>query len=294
MKKTNKFIFLTFVITVLLSLPVMASTSNSVSKKVTVEPGCPIGSEYADDVVITSGSGYNPVYLKITPQTGIDADSSIIISIENGVFMPDIYPMPEYKSPLGNSYDQILQAYNNGAELKQLLKENLGAASCELPYKITNTSPYEIQVELFPVPESECDKTNNAIAYDRVYYYIPIHAMAENVGSVRITIDDNESNVTGGGSYTIAKAEYSSLLSGDADGSGVLTSNDCAQLLAKSLNYSYITGLEALYPNSAFVFMDANGDGEITASDAALVLSKILNKSAAFTSEGWTDLIAID
>ncbi len=73
---------------------------------------------------------------------------------------------------------------------------------------------------------------------------------------------------------------------GDADGSGVLTSNDCAQLLTKSLNDSYTTGLEALYPNSAFAFMDVNADGTITASDAALVLSKILDIAVTFPAEG--------
>jgi hypothetical protein len=74
----------------MLPMNVMASSSNSISKKVTVKDEDPIGSVWADDStkkdVVTSGSDYNPVYLKLIPQSGIERGSSIIITIENGKF----------------------------------------------------------------------------------------------------------------------------------------------------------------------------------------------------------------
>lgn len=206
----------------MLPMNVMASSSNSVSKRVTVKDEDPIGSDWADEnetEVATSGSSYNPVYLKILPQSGVEDGSSIIINIENGKFDEDDFEMPVYKSGAGNTYDSMMASYNKGMTLVQVLNANLGNTSLELPYKITSVSKREIEVALFPIDEQDCDKSTNRVASDKPYYYIPIHAIADGTGDVKITIDDNESNISGGGTYTIAT-------SSDDDGSTTTTVDD--------------------------------------------------------------------
>lgn len=222
MKRKIAILLAAVMTTAMLPMNVMASSSNSVNKRVTVKDEDPIGSDWADDdktEVATSGDSYKPVYLKILPQTGIDNGSSILINIENGKFDEDDFPMPEYVSGAGSTYDQMMNAYSKGMTLTQVLNANLGNTSLELPYKIVNVSKREIEVELFPIDEKDCDKSSNSVAYDKPYYYIPIHALADGTGDVKITIDDNESNVSGGGTYTIAT-------SSDDDGSTTTTIDD--------------------------------------------------------------------
>jgi hypothetical protein len=228
MKRKIAILLAAVMTTAMLPMNVMASSSNSVNKRVTVKNDDPIGSDWADEnetrVIAsededTSGSSYKPVYLKILPQTGIDKGSSILISIENGKFDKSVFPMPTYTSGTGNTYDQMMASLNSGMTQEQVLSANLGVYTNELPYKVVSVSKREIEVELFPVDEKYCDKTGTAIASDKPYYYIPIHALADGTGDVKITIDDNETNVSGGGTYTIAT-------SSDDDGSTTTTIDD--------------------------------------------------------------------
>jgi hypothetical protein len=208
----------------MLPMNVMASSSNSISKKVTVKDGDPIGSAWTDDSskndVVTSGSDYNPVYLKLIPQSGIESGSSIIINIENGKFDEDKFPMPTYTSGAGKTYQQMLNEYNAGQSLSSVLHANLGdTGRLDLPYEISSVSKREIEIKLFPIDDQDCDKSSNRVGNEKVYYYIPIHAIADGSGDVKITIDDNESNISGGGTYTIATAS-------DDDGSTTTTVDD--------------------------------------------------------------------
>ncbi len=222
MKRKIAILLAAVMTTAMLPMNVMASSSNSVTKRVTVKDDDPIGSVWNDNEteVETSGDNYRPVYLKILPQTGIEEGSSILISIENGKFDEDDFEMPEYKSPANKkSYDTMWNEYKNGLSLTTVLNSELGNVGLELPYKIVNVSKREIEVRLFPILEADCDKSTNSVAYDKPYYYIPIHALADGTGDVKITIDDNESNVSGGGTYTIAT-------SSDDDGSTTTTVDD--------------------------------------------------------------------
>lgn len=222
MKRKIAILLAAVMTTAMLPMNVMASSSNSVTKRVTVKDEDPIGSDWtnsSETEVATSGDSYKPVYLKILPQTGVDKGSSIIINIENGKFDEDKFPMPVYTSGAGRSYDDMQKNLNEGMSLTQVLNANLGNTSLELPYKIVNVSKREIEVELFPIEEKDCDKSSNSVAYEKPYYYIPIHALADGTGDVKITIDDNESNISGGGTYTIAT-------SSDDDGSTTTTIDD--------------------------------------------------------------------
>gem|GEM_PF-459303 len=226
MKRKIAILLAAVMTTAMLPMNVMASSSNSISKRVTVKDEDPIGSDWVDDSktkVITddttSGS-YKPVYLKILPQSGIEKNSSILINIENGKFDEDVFEMPVYKSKAQNkTYDEMMKSYEGGMTLTQVLNANLGNVGLELPYKIVNVSKREIEVELFPIDASDCDTSSNKVAYDKPYYYIPIHALADGTGDVKITIDDNETQVSGGGTWTIAT-------SSDDDGSTTTTIDD--------------------------------------------------------------------
>lgn len=222
MKRKIAILLAAVMTTAMLPMNVMASSSNSVTKRLTVKDEDPIGSDWVDDnetEVATSGDSYKPVYLKLLPQTGVENNSSIIINIENGQFDEEKFAMPIYKSGQGNTFDQMMADYEKGMSLTQVLNSNLGNTSLEIPYKIVNVSKREMEIQLFPIDEKDCDKSSNSVAYEKPYYYIPIHALADGTGDVKITIDDNESNITGGGTYTIAT-------SSDDDGSTTTTVDD--------------------------------------------------------------------
>lgn len=75
------------------------------------------------------------------------------------------------------------------------------------------------------------------------------------------------------------------ILYGDADNSGIITSNDAATVLAKALNNAFITPLEQAHPNDALAYLDVTADGRITSNDAAYILSKTLDNSFVFPAE---------
>ncbi len=63
---------------------------------------------------------------------------------------------------------------------------------------------------------------------------------------------------------------------GDATGDGIITANDAAMILQKSLNLDFITDIEK-NTSDYKKYLDVNGDDKIDANDAALVLQKSLN-----------------
>lgn len=65
-------------------------------------------------------------------------------------------------------------------------------------------------------------------------------------------------------------------LHGDADNSGVLTSNDSAMILKKIVQPDFVTELDKVTVNS-LQYMDMDGDGHLSANDAAMVLSMVLD-----------------
>lgn len=216
MKRKIAILLAAVMTTAMLPMNVFASSTNEISKSATVKDDEPIGSVWMNDSkidVATSGDNYKPVCLKITPKSGVDRNSSIIIKIKNGKFDEDAFPMPEYKSGKGMTYDEMMASQ---LPLQTLLSQNLGTNTSELPYKIVNVSKKEIEVQLFEVDDEWVDESTNPIASKKVYYNIPIHAIASGTGDVEISIDANDSTISGGGTYKIAT-------SSDDDGSTTTT-----------------------------------------------------------------------
>ncbi|GEM_PF-2653618 len=113
------------------------------------------------------------------------------------------------------------------------------------------------------------NKTYNVIGGKEYYLYckgskIPVYAMS-------LTEEKPQPPIT--------------LLYGDADNSGVITSNDAAAVLTRTLNNAFVTVLEATYPDIAYGYLDVNADGTLTAADAALILNKTLNSDIVFPIE---------
>lgn len=71
------------------------------------------------------------------------------------------------------------------------------------------------------------------------------------------------------------------IIQGDADGSGLLTSNDCTAIMQKVYNSSYKMPVEDLTDDYMTV-VDVNGDAVLTSADAASVLQKVLFDSFEF------------
>jgi pectate lyase len=74
------------------------------------------------------------------------------------------------------------------------------------------------------------------------------------------------------------------LIFGDADTDGILTANDAALVLQRTLNTQRLTIIEEQYSNG-FQYIDVDGDNKITANDAACILSKVLNSGFLFDVE---------
>ncbi|GEM_PF-4210059 len=81
-----------------------------------------------------------------------------------------------------------------------------------------------------------------------------------------------------GGDIMVYQAAF---IAGDADLNGVLTANDAAINLEKSLNGDYIPKIQR-YASNYTDYMDVNGDNVISAADAAYILQKSLDSNFVF------------
>ena len=111
------------------------------------------------------------IYLKITPQYGINRNDSIVLTLNNGTFDKDKTESSPYSSPAnGKSYDDMISELDIGLSPTTVLNSELGSSGCELPYKTEYLSANQIKVYLFPINEEDCDEINNHISYDIPYY----------------------------------------------------------------------------------------------------------------------------
>jgi len=200
---------------------VMASSSNSVNKTKTVA---------VDDFI-------DDVYLKIQPNDAIVSGDSIEISVKNAEFVTE-EPDSEYREDLGDGdykyhvieqYEQYVtsvgEKFDYDDAVKYLSQHDevslYGGATGifsdgndKLPYKIIRRSKTTIEVKLLPISEDYAGKDN--ANGTKPYYYIPINVQSTDEGDIQITVDANETAVSGGGTYTIAAST-------DTDGSTTTT-----------------------------------------------------------------------
>lgn len=204
----------------MLPMNVFAASENNVTKIVNVKN---------DDLV-------RDVFLKVVPKEAVTSGDSIILTVENAEFPSDgsdltnedrdslsgvddktkfeDWKVNNYNGPTGQSWEDAITKYDlsNDAELSNAYAALLKGTNA-LPFKIIRNGKKEIQVKLFPISDSLANKDYTDQSSKNVgkpTYLIPLNVIAKNTGDVKVTINANETTISGGGTYTIANATSSS------------------------------------------------------------------------------------
>lgn len=167
--------------------------------------------DYADD--LASGTA---VSLQIRPTSEVTNGESIILTVENGKFderLMDVAPFV-YESKNGKSYEDLIALVNGGASVETVLTNNVGnQGERKLPYGFRYINSEQIEVYLFPIPDSKVNQNNSDVTQGTPYYDIalPITTEDSEEGAVTVSIDSNDSTISSG-NYTVATVT-------DSDGS---------------------------------------------------------------------------
>lgn len=180
-------------------LTAFGSSYNSINKSKTVA---------VDDYI-------NDIYIKLQPNDEIVTGDSISLSIENAEFFTDDEDNfnPTVWLENGLDYDFISEVKNKNGE-KVALDMIFENHNSSLPYSIKKRSKRNIDVSLYPISINYVGKDN--INNVKPYYNIPINCRATNEGDIKVTIDSNETSISGASVYTIAQSV-------DSDGSTTST-----------------------------------------------------------------------
>lgn len=159
--------------------------------------------DYADELV--SGTA---VSLQVRPTSEVTNGQSIILTVENGKFderLVDVAPFA-YESKNGKSYEDLIALVNGGASVETVLTNNVGnQGERKLPYGFKYINSEQIEVRLFPIPDSKVNQNNSDVTQGTPYYDIalPITTEDSEEGAVTVSIDSNESTISSG-NYTVA------------------------------------------------------------------------------------------
>lgn len=208
MKRKIAILLATVMTAAVLPMNVMASSSNTINKTVTVS---------VDDYI-------TDVYLKIQPNDEISSGDSIELTLTNAEFFTDDednYNPKKWSDGLNNAgggaydWDSAMKDLESMGEATLLSGDKLfGNDNNTLPYKIKKNDKKSIEVMLFPISDNRAGKDNDNGT--KPYYYIPLQCKATDEGDIQVTVNANESSVSGGGTYTIASST-------DSDGSTTTT-----------------------------------------------------------------------
>jgi len=205
MKRKIALLLTTIITAVTFPINAMAASINEINRVLTVS-----NNEILENV-----------YLRIVPKDEMEIGDSIILTVENAKFDYDEYNKREnekYNTQNRNyikSYMQGMHTWDSAVDAlsnkkpETVLNECFIDGSNELPYKITVKSEKEIQVELFSIVSSATNKdwTNpRGINIGVPRYMIPLQVITDGIGDVKITVENNNSCITGEESYKIAKS----------------------------------------------------------------------------------------
>lgn len=204
MKKKIAILLAAVMTTAMLPMNAMAASSNSINKTVTV----------AVDKAVKD------VYLNIRPNDEVASGDTIAITIEGAEFFEedgttidkDTYKFDDYKYSVKNSknntsYDWDAAVKAGDEQGTETFIDTLLDFTAELPYSLKRNGAKEMQVTLYEVPSGYAGKKYNETA---LHYHIPIAVKATSTGDIKVTVDANETSISGGGTYTIATATSSS------------------------------------------------------------------------------------
>jgi len=190
-----------------LPMNVMASSSNSVNKTKTVAVD-----DYIDDI-----------YLKIEPKDEITTGDSIEITVTNAEFVDgsaeyDNHGIEKYSVTTSTGtydFDECNAYVLPDKSTAYTAKGIFFNGNPKLPFKVIRRSKTSVEVKLGALP-SEYANVDIPTASVKPYYYIPLNLQAKEEGDIQVTVDANETSISGGGTYTIAAST-------DSDGSTTTT-----------------------------------------------------------------------
>lgn len=206
----------------MLPMSAMAASSNSLSQSNTSIKDDEIlirGLEDRSIDLVTSAGALakgTPVSLQIRPTSEVTLGESIILTVENGKFDKNLVDKAPfvYQSKNNKGFDELYSLVEHGASVENVLTNNVGnQGERKLPYGFRYINSEQIEVYLFPIPDSKVNQNNSDVTQGTPYYDIalPITTEDSEEGAVTVSIDANDSTISSG-NYTVATVT-------DSDGS---------------------------------------------------------------------------
>ncbi len=175
---------------------------------------------------VKDGEVINNAFLKIQPKEGVEYGDTIVLSFENAEIDEDKVNLDdyvyvwgsepkdanktdwEYFDELANKYlsDNSLSVAGFDAIFGEITSEAKDAMY--LPYNLIRLSKKEMEVQLFPLPDSRADENFNSLG--KPSYYIPLPVVADGTGDVTVTVDANGTTISGGSSIRFATSSTKS------------------------------------------------------------------------------------
>ncbi len=224
---------------------------------------------------------FNSAYISYCYNTGVidnkgDYDSPIAGSYNSA--SEDLLSTNIFFNAYLDSTNQYSNMHYTGAQSFSENEFNDGTVCYYINAVGTRSNFYQtLNSDKYPV----LDSNHSAVYYqnnDYPFYYYNL------VNGQKVTFSGlNSDNNSGNNSDN--NTDTKSFTYGDATGDGIITANDAAMILQKSLNDNFITDLENSTSDYK-KYLDVDGDNSITANDAALVLQKSLNYDFVFPCEG--------
>ncbi len=175
--------------------------------------------------------------LIVKPLAGVDSGDSILIKISNGSFDENLIENCQYLSAADNTttwkylIDLAEAAGGSLRVYESLAKSHVAdAQSREMPYNLVYIDSSTLKAELYPIMDSEVNKSSSSVACGVPIYRIPLPAVAGNEeGYTKVAVDGRNSSIESCGWYTIARInsepEYSINDNITVDGKCTVTEN---------------------------------------------------------------------
>ncbi len=144
--------------------------------------------------------------LLIQPRNEIETGDSIIISVEGGRFDSELFNDCAFRSnKSGTTYEAIVAT---GLDIYDALVKFVGnEGSREIPYGFRYINESELEIKLYPIEDYKVNCNNTDVTKGTPIYNIALPVVAgDKEGYVKITIDDNDTSVTGNATYNIARS----------------------------------------------------------------------------------------
>ena len=207
MKKKIAILLAAVMTATMVPVTAFADSSNNVSQVVTVKDG-----DYNDET-----------FLRIQPGGEVKLGDTIILTLANAEFDEDDMEentsgagLDYYQYQLGtnknHTYDYFIKEYERAlvgstpdVAFRNVLESPMSnARSVELPYKLRRNTKKEMEVTLFPIPDSYAGEKFADV--NKPFYKIPLPVTANGTGKITVAVDANGTSIRGGIAYDVANS----------------------------------------------------------------------------------------